>query len=130
MDIREQRKQFSKNLRVILSQRGIKSKDLAHELNLPATTISSWTTCRHLPDFDRLLMLCDYLDMPVSELVGDSRYQSTKKAGKDLRDLYIRDLEAKVDELKRCVNVVEEGSVETVLTEWKRAGVTKVTLDL
>lgn len=138
MDIVNARKRFSKNLRRALSIRGIKQVDLANALNLPQTTISSWNTGRHLPDFDRLMMLCDYLKIPVGELVGDERHPQVSKEDKKWREVciqqqyHIENLTKRNEELKQCVTKLtipdKAKSSPDVLEVLKQAGATEVVI--
>jgi transcriptional regulator with XRE-family HTH domain len=110
--------QFSKNLRRVLSTRGIKQIELAEALKIPVTTVSAWNTGRHLPELERLMMLCDYLAIPVGELVGDKRHP-VNVADDDRVLLYqaeIEELCAKNDDLVKLV-----GKLNTELACYREA---------
>jgi transcriptional regulator with XRE-family HTH domain len=47
-------------------------KDISEALQLPASTISSWNTGRHLPDMDRLQRLAEYLNAPIEQFFNFS----------------------------------------------------------
>lgn len=42
-------------------------KEISDALQLPATTVSSWNTGRHLPDMGRLQKLANYLNAPIEQ---------------------------------------------------------------
>lgn len=109
------RKIFSANLHKALSVRGIKRVDLSDAIGVPPTTISSWCKGKHLPELDRLMVLCDYLDMPVGELVGDPRHiKSSAKCGIDFelkysdQLMYIEKLTAENNDLKKLAERLAE----------------------
>ena len=121
-------KQFSKNLRRVLSMRGIKQVEIAKAIDVPATTISSWTTGRHLPELDRLMMLCNYLEMPVGELVGDKRHPKDPKELNDYTQLLVErnmELEAKLSSNVKPLSKQNELEIVKLL---KEAGVTECLL--
>lgn len=149
MDIK---KQFQKNLHRVLSMRGIRQNVLADAIGVPATTVSGWCCGRHLPDLDKLMVLCNFLEMPVGELVGDKRHPYIPEELANIKEAYIQqhsqldrmarekyDLERCVEELKHALNeytkmdpkfeTVEESnvdSIKSVLEKVKDAGVERV----
>lgn len=42
-------------------------KEISDALQVPATTVSSWNTGRHLPDMGRLQKLAKYLNAPIDQ---------------------------------------------------------------
>lgn len=66
--------QFAKNLHKAVSERGIKQVELAKVLEVPPTTVNGWMRGAHLPDIEKLMEICDYLEMPVGEMLGDHRH--------------------------------------------------------
>lgn len=80
---------LSKNFSVALNyyktvkQKSI--KEIADALCLPASTISSWNTGRHLPDMERLQRLADYLGAPIEQFFS---FSPEKNQDKDLVELY------------------------------------------
>lgn len=43
-------------------------------LEVPPTTVNGWMRGAHLPDIEKLMEICDYLEMPVGEMLGDHRH--------------------------------------------------------
>lgn len=141
--------QFAKNLHKALSEKEVKQVDLAGALNVPPTTVSGWARGAHYPDLDKLLELCDYLNIPVGELVGDKRYvdvskvmkietkQALEKVGK--QEQYIRALEVENKELKaelyELSSLIGNGescvtdTLRDTLTSLNNAGVSKMILE-
>lgn len=60
-------------------------KDIADALELPASTVSSWNTGRHLPDMERLQRLANYLNAPIEQFF---HFSLDKNADSELLDLH------------------------------------------
>lgn len=65
-------------------ERNLSQEDLANELDVSRQTISKWETNQSVPDFDKIVPLCNYFGITTDELLTGS---------KDL-------VEAKADEVK------------------------------
>ena len=76
---------FSRALNYYKKLKGKNNKEIADALNLPATTVSSWNTGRHLPDMDRLQRLAIYLDAPIEHFFD---FSLDKIPDKDLVTLH------------------------------------------
>ena len=66
---------------------GKNNKEIADALNIPATTVSSWNTGRHLPDMERLQKLAIYLNAPLDQFF---EFSLDKLPDKELSDLHNR----------------------------------------
>ena len=58
---------FTRAMAYYKSLTGKSNKDIADALGVPATTVSSWNTGRHLPDMDRLQRLATDLNAPIEQ---------------------------------------------------------------
>ena len=76
---------FSRAMNYYKSLRKKNNKDISDALNLPATTVSSWNTGRHLPDMDRLQKLSTYLNAPLDQFFD---FSLDKIPDKELADLH------------------------------------------
>ena len=109
------KKQFAKNLHRAISMRGIKQVELAEAIQVPPTTLSGWMRGSHLPDLDKLLAICNYLDIPVGELMGDKFNSIATEETKCLRETtfaqqaYIKTLEEEIQDLNKCISDLREG---------------------
>lgn len=141
--------QFAKNLHKAVSERGIKQVELAKVLEVPPTTINGWMRGAHLPDIEKLMEICDYLEMPVGEMLGDHRHINDLDEVKHLMEVslkqkaYIENLEAELNECKMLNNQLmsdldaDEGLAEICVNEFiadtikavKDAGVKKITVE-
>ena len=54
---------FVKALSYYISISGKTKKEIADALGVPATTFSSWSNGKHLPDMDNLQSIADYLEL-------------------------------------------------------------------
>lgn len=122
--------QFAKNLHKAVSERGIKQVELAKVLEVPPTTVNGWMRGAHLPDIEKLMEICDYLEMPVGEMLGDHRHINDLDEVKHLMDVslkqkaYIENLEAELNECKMLNNQLmsdldaDEGLAEICVNEF------------
>ena len=125
--------QFAKNLHKAVSERGIKQVELAKVLEVPPTTVNGWMRGAHLPDIEKLMEICDYLEMPVGEMLGDHRHINDLDEVKHLMDVslkqkaYIENLDLDADEglAEICVNEFIADTIKAV----KDAGVKKITVE-
>lgn len=118
-------------------------------LEVPPTTVNGWMRGAHLPDIEKLMEICDYLEMPVGEMLGDHRHINYLDEVKHLMDVslkqkaYIENLEAELNECKMLNNQLmsdldaDEGLAEICVNEFiadtikavKDAGVKKITVE-
>lgn len=90
---------FAKNLHRALSQRSIKQVDFARVLEVPPTTVSGWIRGAHEPSIDMLLKVCNYLNIPVGEMVGDKNYYVDTGEEKLQYRAEVEELRCKLDEV-------------------------------
>lgn len=60
---------FHEKLLELRKQRGLSQEELGQELEVSRQTISKWESGQSYPDFQRLVLLSDYFDMTLDELV-------------------------------------------------------------
>ena len=58
---------FVKALSYYQSVAGKTKKEIAEAIGVPATTFSSWSNGKHLPDMDKLQTLSEYLKAPIDQ---------------------------------------------------------------
>lgn len=136
-------------LKPLLSENPEDSTELAKVLEVPPTTVNGWMRGAHLPDIEKLMEICDYLEMPVGEMLGDHRHINDLDEVKHLMDVslkqkaYIENLEAELNECKMLNNQLmsdldaDEGLAEICVNEFiadtikavKDAGVKKITVE-
>ena len=75
---------FNEKLMSIRKMKGLSQEELGMELQVSRQTISKWESGQSYPDFQRLVMLSDYFDMTLDELVKDIDVQDVRN--KNLTD--------------------------------------------
>ena len=62
--------EFSKRLKEIMAEKGLKQKDIAEMLNIEQANISFWINNKKLPSLDTFYNLCKILDESADYLLG------------------------------------------------------------
>lgn len=70
---------FNEKLLEIRKKQGLSQEELGMELQVSRQTISKWEAGQSYPDFQRLVMLSDYFDMTLDELVKDIDVQDVRE---------------------------------------------------
>lgn len=70
---------FNERLLEIRKKQGLSQKELGMELQVSRQTISKWETSQSYPDFQRLVMLSDYFNMTLDELVKGIDVQDVRE---------------------------------------------------
>lgn len=69
---------FNEKLLALRRKQGLSQEELGMELQVSRQTISKWEAGQSYPDFQRLVMLSDYFDMSLDELVKDIDVQDVR----------------------------------------------------
>ena len=79
---------LSKNLKNLLERKGKTQTDMAKDLNLKESTVSSWINAVKYPRRDKIELLADYFGVMPSDITEDkSTQQDTIAAHFDKEDL-------------------------------------------
>lgn len=79
---------LSKNLKNLLERKGKTQTDMAKDLNLKESTVSSWVNAVKYPRRDKIELLADYFGVMPSDITEDkSTQQDTIAAHFDKEDL-------------------------------------------
>ncbi|WP_210126592.1 helix-turn-helix transcriptional regulator [Staphylococcus sp. GDY8P83P] len=79
---------LSKNLKNLLERKGKTQTDMAKDLNLKESTVSSWVNAVKYPRRDKIELLADYFGVMPSDITEDkSTQQETIAAHFDKEDL-------------------------------------------
>ena len=66
---------------------GLNQEEFAEKMNVSRQAVSKWERDKAYPDLDRLVCICEILDVPVEELIygksGDSNVAEGKSGGHD-----------------------------------------------
>ena len=79
-------------------KRGFTQEDVADKLGVSRQTVSKWESGQSYPDFQRLVMLSDYFDMTLDELVKDIDVQDVRN--KNLTDEKVASIYLDVENVK------------------------------
>lgn len=100
------------NIKYYMKVKDINAKELSKALNVPYTTVLSWTKAEYYPRIDKIEMMADYFGILKSDLIEDK----AKKPAEDDR-LSIRKKEfikrvalmsdAELDRLEQILALVE-----------------------
>ena len=82
---------FNERLMALRKKRGLSQEELGFELGVSRQTVSKWESGQSYPDFQRLVLLADYFDISLDELVrgldvGDVR--ALNESEKQLSSIY------------------------------------------
>lgn len=69
---------FNEKLMSIRKMKGLSQEELGMELQVSRQTISKWESGQSYPDFQRLVMLSDFFNMTLDELVKDIDVQDVR----------------------------------------------------
>lgn len=69
---------LSRNLRLLMYQKGITQAQMSRELGIGKTTLSSWMNGQRMPRMDKIDMLCRYLNCMRSDLMDEKREKRTE----------------------------------------------------
>ena len=75
---------FNEKLLALRKKQGLSQEELGMELQVSRQTISKWESGQSYPDFQRLVLLSDYLGISLDELVKDIDVQDIRE--KNLTD--------------------------------------------
>ncbi len=59
--------------------KNLSQEELGAELGVSRQTVSKWESCQSYPDFQRLVLLSDYFELTLDELVKDVDVQEVRE---------------------------------------------------
>ncbi|MDW4090865.1 helix-turn-helix transcriptional regulator [Staphylococcus saprophyticus] len=78
---------LSKNIKKLLERKGKTQTDMAKELNLKESTVSSWLNAAKYPRRDKIELMADYFNVLPSDITDEKPEQDTIAAHFDKEDL-------------------------------------------
>lgn len=78
MSEQEFAKILSRNLRLLMYQKGITQAQMSRELGIGKTTLSTWMNGQRMPRMDKIDLLCRYLNCMRSDLMDEKREERTE----------------------------------------------------
>ena len=70
---------FNEKLLKLRKEKGLSQEELGMEMEVSRQTISKWEAGQSYPDFTRLVMLSDFFNMTLDELVKDIDVQEVRE---------------------------------------------------
>ena len=62
---------FSGNLKNVMNERGLTQAELARRTKIAETTVSRWLSGKRMPTIKHLIVLSDFFEVPIDELLAD-----------------------------------------------------------
>lgn len=75
--------EFEKKLFELRKQKGISQEELADNLNISRQTLSKWELGNSTPDMEKLILLSDYFEISLDELVFGNELKTHKESPKE-----------------------------------------------
>ncbi|ARF66565.1 hypothetical protein B7C51_00265 [Paenibacillus larvae subsp. pulvifaciens] len=69
--VQYQRKVLADNIKKLLETKGKTQTDMARDLGIAETTVSSWVNCERYPRLDKIQLMADYFNVRRSELTEE-----------------------------------------------------------
>ena len=73
------------NIRRYMEEKGINAKELSKAINVPYTTVLSWTKAEYYPRIDKIEMMSDYFGCLKSDLIEDKTKQPVENELSDIK---------------------------------------------
>ncbi|MCI9463655.1 MAG: helix-turn-helix transcriptional regulator [Lachnospiraceae bacterium] len=89
---------FNEKLLALRKKQGLSQEELGMELQVSRQTISKWESGQSYPDFQRLVLLSDYLGISLDELVKDIDVQDIRE--KNLTDEKVSSIYSDLENIK------------------------------
>lgn len=99
--------QFHEKLLMLRKKQNLSQEELGAQLGVSRQTISKWELGISYPDFQRLVMLSDFFDMTLDELVKDIDVQNIRS--KSLTDEKVASLFHDVEKCKTILQYIGKG---------------------
>lgn len=99
---------FNEKLLEIRKKQGLSQEELDMELQVSRQTISKWESGQSYPDFQRLVMLSDYFNMTLDELVKGIDVQDVREKNmtdEKVASIYM-DVESGKATLKKILTII------------------------
>lgn len=97
---------FQEKLMSLRKKKGMSQEELGMELQVSRQTVSKWESGQSYPDFQRLVMLSDYFDMTLDELVKDVDVQEIRN--RNLTDEKVASMYLDMENAKAAIRKTAE----------------------
>lgn len=79
---------FGNNLRTLIEERGVTQKEIAHQLNIATSTLSSYVQNTREPDFATLKVIAEYFEVSIDYLLDYSTKGISTKNEQELLRIF------------------------------------------
>lgn len=115
-----QRKILSDNIKRFLGQKRKTQTDMARDLGLAETTVSSWMNCERYPRIDKIQMIADYFGVTRSDIQEEER-EDNYLAGIYQYPYYPVGISAGVPlEVEACTETKKISLPDSIMGKWAR----------
>lgn len=102
---------MSANIKYYMKEKDINAKELSRILDVPYTTVLSWTKGEYYPRIDKIEKMSEYFGILKSDLIEDKSNKPTGSELSERKKEFIKKVEAMTDEqldrLERILALVE-----------------------
>lgn len=95
---------FNEKLIELRKSKGLSQDELGNELGVSRQTISKWELAQSYPDFQRLVLLSDYFELSLDELVKGVDVQDVRS--KNLSEKQLSSIYEDINSAKSTINQV------------------------
>ena len=99
------------NIKFYMKEKGINAKDLSKALDVPYTTVLSWTKAEYYPRIDKIEKMSDYFGILKSDLIEDKQKQPIQDGLSMKKREFIKRVEgmtdAQLERLEQILSLVE-----------------------
>ena len=102
---------MASNIKKYMKEKGINAKDLSRAINVPYTTVLSWTKAEYYPRIDKIEMMSEYFGILKSDLIEDKPKQPERSELSAKKREFIAKVEgmteAQLERLEQILALVE-----------------------
>ena len=99
------------NIKYYMREKGVNAKELSKALDVPYTTVLSWTKAEYYPRIDKIEKMSDYFGILKSDLIEDKQKQPAQGELSYKKREFIKRIEgmseAQLDRLEQILALVE-----------------------
>lgn len=101
---------MASNIKRLMKEKGINAKELSRAINVPYTTVLSWTKAEYYPRIDKIEMMADYFGVLKSDLIEDKPKTPETELSAKKREFIAKVekmTEAQLERLEQILDLVE-----------------------
>ena len=102
---------MASNIKRLMREKGINAKELSRAINVPYTTVLSWTKAEYYPRIDKIEMMSEYFGVLKSDLIEDKPKTLVNELSARKREFIAKVeamTEAQLERLEQILALVEK----------------------